>query len=72
MDDVFMLYEGDPCNYDRGARILDLQEENEYLRKQMRNNKNNDDDDWFMTLLKIIVLIAGCLGIAGMIKSFFM
>lgn len=71
MDDVFMLYEGDPCSYDRGARILDLQEENEYLRKQMRNNKN-DDDDWFMTLLKIIVIISCCICIAWMIKSFFM
>jgi hypothetical protein len=50
--DVYMLSEGGPCNYDRGARILDLESENEYLRKKL-NKKNNNNDDWF----KFIVLI---------------
>ena len=73
MDNVFMLSEGGPCNYDRGARILNLREENEYLKKQLKNSNNNkNDDDWFMILLKLIVLIAAGIGIAGMIKHVFM
>lgn len=51
-----MLSEGGPCNYDRGARILHLESENEYLRKKLNDNNNNNGDDWFIVLIFMVAI----------------
>ena len=53
--EIFALSEGDPVNYDRGARILDLERENEYLRRN-QGKKPDDDDDWFMFFIKVAIV----------------
>ena len=58
--EIFALSEGDPVNYDRGARILDLERENEYLR---RNQGKKPDDDWFMIFLKFAIVILVTIGL---------
>ena len=53
---IFMLSEGGPCSYDRGARILDLEAENEYLRKKCKKN-NGGDDGWFKFIVILFMII---------------
>ena len=59
--EIFMLSEGGPSYHDRGARILDLEAENEYLRRNQK--KPDDDDDWFSMFLKLAVVAAVIVGI---------
>lgn len=66
--EIFALFEGDPVTYDRGARILDLERENEYLRRN-QGKKPDDDDDWFMIFLKFAVVISIIIGLYKFVIS---
>lgn len=59
--EIFMLSDGTRLSYDRGARILDLERENEYLRRNQK--KPDDDNDWFSMFLKLAVVVAIIIGI---------
>ena len=59
--EILMLSDGTRLSYDRGARILDLERENEYLRRNQK--KPDDDNDPFIVFLKLAIVIIVIIGI---------